>query len=74
MDLPGPRFFLLSSGSEAVETATKLARQVQVELGRTGRYLVISRWQPYRGTTLGALAVAGNPKMRGPFSLTMLIS
>jgi hypothetical protein len=65
--LPEPRFFFLSSGSEAVETAIKLARQVQVERGRGGRYLVISRWQSYHGTTLGALAVAGKPKMRRPF-------
>ncbi|MGD8996500.1 MAG: aspartate aminotransferase family protein [Anaerolineae bacterium] len=65
--LPEPRFFFLSSGSEAVETAIKLARQVQVERGRPGRYLVISRWQSYHGTTLGALAVAGKPKMRRPF-------
>jgi adenosylmethionine-8-amino-7-oxononanoate aminotransferase len=67
MNVPDPRFFFLSSGSEAVETAIKFARQVQLELGRAGRYLVISRWQSYHGTTLGALAVAGKPKMRRPF-------
>jgi hypothetical protein len=65
--LPAPRFFFLSSGSEAVETAIKLARQIQLERGRPGRYLIISRWQSYHGTTLGALAVAGKPKMRRPF-------
>ncbi|MBU0702798.1 MAG: aminotransferase class III-fold pyridoxal phosphate-dependent enzyme, partial [Chloroflexi bacterium] len=65
--LPGARFFPLSSGSEAVETAIKLARQVQVERGQAGRYLIISRWQSYHGTTLGALAVAGKPKMRRLF-------
>ena len=62
--LPDVRFFFLSSGSEAVETAIKLARQAQVERGQPGRYLTISRWQSYHGTTLGALAVAGKPKMR----------
>jgi len=67
VSLPDPRFFFLSSGSEAVETAIKLARQVQVERGRAGRYLIISRQQSYHGTTLGALAVAGKPKMRRPF-------
>lgn len=67
ISLPAPRFFFLSSGSEAVETAIKLARQVQVERGQLGRYLVISRWQSYHGTTLGALAVTGKPKMRRPF-------
>jgi len=70
--LADPRFFFLSSGSEAVETALKLARQVQVERGERGRYLVISRWQSYHGTTLGALAVAGKAKMRRPF-LPMLM-
>jgi hypothetical protein len=67
ISLPDPRFFFLSSGSEAVETAIKLARQVQVERGRNGRHLIISRQQSYHGTTLGALAVAGKPKMRRPF-------
>ena len=67
VDVPNPRFFFLSSGSEAVETAIKLARQIQLEQGRSGRYLVISRWQSYHGTTLGALAVTGKPRMRRPF-------
>lgn len=65
--LPDARFFFLSSGSEAVETAIKLARQVQVARGQPERYLTISRWQSYHGTTLGALAVTGKPKMRRPF-------
>jgi adenosylmethionine-8-amino-7-oxononanoate aminotransferase len=69
--LPEARFFFLSSGSEAVETAIKLARQVQVERGQAGRHLIISRQQSYHGTTLGALAVTGKPKMRYPFR-TML--
>ena len=66
--LPEARFFFLSSGSEAVETAMKLARQVQVERGEAGRHLIVSRRQSYHGTTLGALAVTGKPKMRYPFS------
>ncbi len=67
VSLPDPRFFFLSSGSEAVETAIKFARQVQVERGRGSRYLIISRQQSYHGTTLGALSVAGKPKMRRLF-------
>ncbi len=62
--LDNPRFFYLSSGSEAVEAAMKFARQVQVDRGETGRYLLISRWQSYHGTTLGALAVSGRPGLR----------
>ena len=64
--LENPRFFYLDSGSEAVETALKFARQVQVDRGETQRYMVISRWQSYHGTTLGALAVSGRPARRFP--------
>jgi adenosylmethionine-8-amino-7-oxononanoate aminotransferase len=62
--LENPRFFFLGSGSEAVETALKFARQVQVDRGEASRYLVISRWHSYHGTTLGTLAVSGRPGMR----------
>ncbi len=62
-----PRFFFLSSGSEAVETAIKLARQVQIDRGEPGRYIVIGRWGSYHGTTLGALAVSGRAHLRQPF-------
>ena len=65
--VPHPRFFFLSSGSEAVETAIKLARQVQVDRGEAGRYVIISRWRSYHGTTLGALAVSGRARFRQPF-------
>ena len=62
--LLNPRFFYLGSGSEAVETALKFARQVQVERGEAGRYQIISRWLSYHGTTLGTLAISGRPGMR----------
>jgi len=65
--LSHPRFFFLSSGSEAVETAIKFARQVQMDRGEPGRYMVISRWRSYHGTTLGALAVSGRARFRHPF-------
>jgi len=51
---------LVSGGSEATETALKLARQSAVERGEHGRTQVISRHQSYHGNTLGALAVSGN--------------
>lgn len=72
VQLPAARFFFLSSGSEAVETAIKLARQVQLERGNGGRYVVISRQQSYHGTTLGALSVTGKPKMRRPYQPLLL--
>ena len=63
-----PRFYYLSSGSEAVETALKFARQVSLARGEATREVVISRWGSYHGATLGALAVTGKPKMRTPFA------
>jgi len=65
--LPDARFFPMCSGSEAVETAIKLARQVQVERGEASRHLTIARWQSYHGATLGALAMTGKPNMRRLF-------
>jgi adenosylmethionine-8-amino-7-oxononanoate aminotransferase len=62
--LENAKFYFLTSGSEAVEAAIKLARQIQVERGETDRYLTISRWMSYHGLSLGALAVTGKPKMR----------
>jgi adenosylmethionine-8-amino-7-oxononanoate aminotransferase len=63
-----PRFYYMSSGSEAVETAIKFTRQVQLARGEPTREVVISRWGSYHGATLGALAVTGRPKMRTHFT------
>lgn len=62
------RVYLTSGGSEATETALKLARQYWLERGDKKRWRVISRWQSYHGTTLGALAVSGNVRRREPFA------
>jgi adenosylmethionine-8-amino-7-oxononanoate aminotransferase len=56
--------FFASGGSEAIETALKLARQYQVEIGETKRHQIFSRAQSYHGATLGAVAVSGNRKRR----------
>src|SRR5690606_15796302 len=56
---PGHVYFL-SSGSEAVETALKMARQYHVERGEPGRRHNIARMQSYHGNTLGALAIGGH--------------
>lgn len=66
--IPTPRFYYLSSGSEAVETAIKFARQVSLARDQAAREVVISRWGSYHGATLGALAVTGKSKMRAPFA------
>ena len=60
----GGAVFFTCGGSEAVESALKLARQYQVEIGQAGRYQVLSRQQSYHGATLGALSVSGNKKRR----------
>lgn len=65
--LPDPRFYFLSSGSEVVEGAIKLARQIQMARGEDRRHLVLSRWQSYHGMTLGALAMSGRPGLRTPY-------
>ena len=62
-----PRFFFLSSGSEVVEGAIKLARQIQMARGEHGRQLMICRSLSYHGMTLGALSVSGRPGMRTPY-------
>ena len=60
----GGAVYFTCGGSESVETALKLARQYQVEIGQTKRYQVLSRTQSYHGSTLGALSVSGNKRRR----------
>ena len=59
--------FFVSSGSEAVESAIKFARNYHLARGDESRYKVISRNWAYHGTTLGALSVTGIPKFRDPY-------
>ncbi|MGR5238889.1 aspartate aminotransferase family protein [Vibrio alfacsensis] len=59
--------YLVSGGSEAVESALKMARQYFVESGQPEKSLFIARQQSYHGNTLGALAVGGNEWRREPF-------
>src|SRR5207244_13262135 len=61
------RVFFTSGGSEAVESAIKLARQYFRAIGESRRYKVIARRTAYHGTTLGALAITGVPSLRTPF-------
>lgn len=60
----GGCIYFTCGGSESVETALKLARQYQVEIGQAKRHQIISRGQSYHGSTLGALAVSGNRRRR----------
>ena len=68
-DAPGDlsHAFFVSSGSEAVESALKLARQYFLEIGQPERYRFVARRQSYHGNTLGALAVGGNAMRQAPY-------
>lgn len=67
LPLPNAKIYPLSSGSEVVEGAIKLARQIQMARGEHGRFRIISRHQSYHGTTFGALAASGRVGMRAPY-------
>jgi len=58
----------VSGGSEATETALKLARQYYLEIGEPDRVHFIARRQSYHGNTFGALALSGNPGRRAPYA------
>ena len=61
------KVYFVSGGSEANESALKLARQFYLETGRPERHRFIARRQSYHGNTLGALAVSGNVWRREPY-------
>jgi len=60
----GGAVYFTCGGSESIETALKLARQYQVEIGEPARHQILSRQQSYHGSTLGALSVSGNKRRR----------
>ena len=61
------RVFFTTSGSEAVESAWKLAKQYFKSIGEPSRYKVLSREIAYHGTSMGALAITGLPGIKEPF-------
>jgi len=61
------RVFFTTGGSEAVESAWKLARQYFQATGQPRRYKVLSRYIAYHGTTMGALSLTGVPAIKAPF-------
>lgn len=60
--------YFVSGGSEAVETALKMARQYFLEIGQPERKHFIARGQSYHGNTLGALSVGGNQWRKKQFA------
>lgn len=65
------RVFFASGGSEAVESAIKLARQYALTQNEAQRWKVISRFPSYHGSTLGALSLTGYSPLSAPFDPMM---
>jgi adenosylmethionine-8-amino-7-oxononanoate aminotransferase len=61
------RVFFTSGGSEAVESAWKLAKTYHAARGEAGRFKLIARNLAYHGTSMGALTATGLPALRAPF-------
>jgi adenosylmethionine-8-amino-7-oxononanoate aminotransferase len=62
-----PAIYPVSGGSEAIETALKLARVYHLARGEPDREILISRYGSYHGNTLGALDAGGRPALREPY-------
>jgi len=54
------KVYFVSGGSEATETAMKLARDYHVQRAKPTKYKVIGRWNSYHGNTIGALSMSGD--------------
>jgi adenosylmethionine-8-amino-7-oxononanoate aminotransferase len=68
-NLTGVKF--LNSGSEATETAVKLARQYYRLIGKPEKRKVISRYRSWHGSTLAALSASGTSESKTPFEPLM---
>ena len=62
-----PAIYPVSGGSEAIETALKLARAYHLSRGEPERWIVYARWGSYHGNTLGALDLSGRKPLRRPY-------
>jgi hypothetical protein len=67
LPVEAPAIYPVSGGSEATETALKLARAYHLARGQADRWIVISRWGSYHGNTLGALDLSGRRPLRRPY-------
>ena len=64
--------YFVSGGSEANESAWKLARQYFVETGKPQKYKAIARWQSYHGVTLATLSLSGRTSWRQLYAPLLL--
>jgi adenosylmethionine-8-amino-7-oxononanoate aminotransferase len=67
LPLDDPAIYPVAGGSEAMESALKLARAYHLARGDAGRWIVFARWGSYHGNTLGALDLSGRKPLRRPY-------
>jgi adenosylmethionine-8-amino-7-oxononanoate aminotransferase len=67
LPIDDPAIYPVSGGSEAIETALKLARTYHIARGEPDRMIVYARWGSYHGNTLGALDLSGRKPLRRPY-------
>ena len=67
LPMDDPAIYPVSGGSEAMESALKLARSYHVARGDSERWIVIARWGSYHGNSLGALDLSGRKPLRRPY-------
>jgi adenosylmethionine-8-amino-7-oxononanoate aminotransferase len=67
LPMDDPAIYPVSGGSEAMESALKLARAYHVARGESERWIVIARWGSYHGNSLGALDLSGRKPLRRPY-------
>ena len=66
------RVFFVSGGSEATESAMKMARKYHIETGNPQKHRVITRWQSWHGNTVGALSMSGRSPWRQDYEPYLL--
>jgi adenosylmethionine-8-amino-7-oxononanoate aminotransferase len=67
LPMEDPAIYPVSGGSEAMESALKLARSYHVARGDSERWIVFARWGSYHGNSLGALDLSGRKPLRRPY-------
>jgi len=67
LPMDDPAIYPVAGGSEAMESALKLARSYHLARGETERWIVFGRWGSYHGNSLGALDLSGRKPLRRPY-------
>jgi adenosylmethionine-8-amino-7-oxononanoate aminotransferase len=67
LPIDDPAIYPVSGGSEAIESALKLARSYHLARGEADRWIVYARWGSYHGNSLGALDLSGRKPLRRPY-------